>query len=119
RLALQRVRALEAEGYTVALYGVGKKGIKYFQHARRTLAQARIDIGDRPTAAHALDLVTPLIAEYEAGRLASLEVVYGSFKSALSTPPALIRVLPIEAGGSEGRKGGKAEGRKETQANYI
>src|SRR3954470_22537744 len=87
RLALQRARALEAEGYTVGVYAVGKKGSKYFQHARRPLPQSRLDIGARPTAAHALELVTPLIAEYEAGRLASLDVVYANFKSALSTPP--------------------------------
>ncbi len=114
RLALKRSRELEAEGYTVALYAVGKKGIKYFQHLKRQPAQGRIDIGDRPTAAHALELVTPLIAEYEAGRLASLDVVYANFKSALSTPPAVLRVLPVEAGST-----GQAVKPSSRQANYI
>ncbi len=122
RMALLRARELEEQGYAVAFYGVGKKGIRYIQHGKRTLAMARQDIGDRPTAAHALELVTPLIAEYEAGRLASLDVVYGSFKSALSTPPALIRVLPITPGGKDdkGGKGGTGgKGGKGGQANYI
>ena len=116
RLALQRVRELEAEGYTVGVYGVGKKGIKYFQHLKRQLAQARLDIGDRPTAAHALELVTPLIAEYEAGRLASLDVVYANFKSALSTPPAVIRVLPVEPGRTDAPTHGRTQ---KAAANYI
>ena len=47
-------------------------------------------------AHHALEIVTPLMADYEAGRLASLDVVYAHFKSALSTPPATLRVLPVE-----------------------
>ncbi|HEY2806632.1 MAG TPA: ATP synthase F1 subunit gamma [Gemmatimonadales bacterium] len=118
RTALKRCKDLEAEGYTVELHGVGKKGIKYFQHLKRTFASSRLDIGDRPTAAHALELVTPLIAEYEAGRLASLDVIYGQFKSALSTPPALLQVLPIEASARAG-SGGQAVKPSSTQANYI
>ena len=111
KLALNRVRALEAEGLTVSLYAVGKKGIKAFQHSKRTLALSRVDIGDKPTAAHALELVTPLIKEYEEGRLASLDVVYANFKSALSTPPAVLRVLPVEPTASGGEK--------KPAANYI
>jgi len=97
KLALKRCRELESQGYTAQLHGVGKKGIKFFQHLKRPLALARLDIGDRPTAAHALEIVTPLIAEFEAGRLASLDVAYANFKSALSTPPAILGVLPVEA----------------------
>jgi len=113
KLALQRTRELEAEGLTVATYAVGKKGIKFLQHLKRPLALARLDIGDRPTAAHALELVTPLIADYEAGRLASLDVVYANFKSPLSTPPAVLRVLPVEPAASA--KGGAAGPR----ANFL
>jgi F-type H+-transporting ATPase subunit gamma len=113
KLALKRCRELEARGHTAQLYAVGKKGIKFFQHLKRPLALARIDIGDRPTAAHALEIVTPLIAEYAAGRLASLDVVYASFKSALSTPPATLGVLPIQ---SVGRTDGQTVTRA---ANYI
>ncbi len=116
RLALKRCRELEGQGYTVALYAVGKKGIKYFQHLKRPLALARLDIGDRPSAAHALELVTPLIAEYETGTLASLDVAYANFRSALSTPPALLRVLPVERGAGAQRHGGTDKART---ANYL
>jgi len=106
RMARTRAQELEAAGYTVKLLAVGKKGIKAFQYARRELAVARLDIGDRPTAQHAIELVEPLAAEFAAGRLASFDVVYANFRSALSTPPAMLRVLPVEA--AEGRDGGKA-----------
>ncbi len=64
---------------------------------KRPVASGRIDVGDRPTAAHAEELARPLIAAYEAGELASLDVVFAHFKSALSTPPQVLRVLPVEA----------------------
>lgn len=112
KLAMTRARALESEGYEVTLYAIGKKAIRYFAHSKRKLALARTDIGDKPSAGHALEIVTPLIVEYEAGRLASLDVVYANFKSALSTPPAIMRVLPVEPGG-------RAVGRPGGTANYI
>ncbi len=104
RTAREQVQALEDAGYTVQLLAVGKKGIRFFQHLRRPLALARVDIGDRPTATHALELVEPLAAEFAAGRLASLDVVYANFRSALSTPPAVMRVLPVQAGGPTDRR---------------
>ncbi|MBI1722653.1 MAG: ATP synthase F1 subunit gamma [Gemmatimonadetes bacterium] len=105
RTARDTIAELERAGYQVELNGVGKKGIKFFQFIRRPPAVARIDIGDRPTATHAQELVAPLMAEYEAGRLASVDVVYAHFKSPLSTPPAVMRVLPVEA---VSRSGGQA-----------
>ena len=100
RAARDRLRELEAAGYTVDLLAVGKKGINHFKFVRRPVALARLDIGDRPAAHHAAELVQPLIEQFEAGRLASLDVVYAHFKSALATPPVVERVLPIEAGGA-------------------
>jgi F-type H+-transporting ATPase subunit gamma len=106
RTARERIAELEAAGHTAQLLAVGKKGVKAFQHLGRALALARTDIGDRPTAQHALELVEPLAAEFAAGRLASLDVVYARFKSALSTPPAVMRVLPVETDGPTGRRSG-------------
>jgi F-type H+-transporting ATPase subunit gamma len=99
RAARDRLRELEATGLTVDLLAVGKKGINYFKFVRRPVTLARLDIGDRPTAEHAAELAQPLIARFEAGELASLDVVYAHFKSALTTPPVVERVLPIRAGG--------------------
>jgi len=94
--ARHRMEALEGAGYQVDLHGVGRKGIGYFRYIGRALASQRIDIGDKPTADHASELVTPLIEEFAAGRLASLDIVYAKFKSPLSTPPTLLTVLPVQ-----------------------
>jgi F-type H+-transporting ATPase subunit gamma len=95
--ARRRIEQLESEGYAVDLHGVGKKGIGYFRYLGRKLAAERIDIGDRPTADHAAEVVEPLIAAYAAGELASVELVQAQFISALQTPPTVVRILPVEA----------------------
>jgi F-type H+-transporting ATPase subunit gamma len=97
--ARRRIDALEAEGYTVDLYGVGRKGIGFFKYLGRKLAMERIDVGDRPTVDHAAQVVEPLIAAFAAGELASVDLVQARFLSALSTPPATIRILPVQTGG--------------------
>jgi F-type H+-transporting ATPase subunit gamma len=118
RMARGRIAELEGQGYTVQLLAVGKKGIKAFQYARRELTLARLDIGDRPTAQHAIELVEPLAAEFAAGRLASFDVIYANFRSALSTPPAMLRVLPVEPE-TAGAPRGDAPTAPRTVANYI
>jgi len=117
RAARERVAELEGAGLTVDLLVVGKKAISYFKFVRRPLALARLDIGDRPTAAHAAELVEPLIARFEAGELASLDVVFAQFKSALTTPPTVVRVLPVQEERTHGRTGAQTHGK--SVANFI
>jgi F-type H+-transporting ATPase subunit gamma len=95
--ARRRIEALEGEGYTVELHAIGKKGIGLFRYLGRKLAAERVDIGDRPTADHAAEIVEPLIRAYAAGELASVDLVQARFVSALQTPPATVRILPVEA----------------------
>jgi F-type H+-transporting ATPase subunit gamma len=116
--ARRRVEALEADGYTVDLHGVGKKGIGFFKYLGRKLALERLDVGDRPTADHAAEIVEPLIQSFAAGELASVDLIQARFISALQTPPASIRILPVEMGG---KRGGRPPGGREAgkTANYI
>ena len=94
--ARRRIDGLEAAGYTVDLHAIGKKGIGFFKYLRRPLLTQRIDIGDKPTADHAGEIVAQLIESYSRGELASVELVYARFVSALTTPPTTLRILPIE-----------------------
>jgi F-type H+-transporting ATPase subunit gamma len=95
--ARRRIEQLEGEGYTVELYGIGKKGIGFFRYLGRPLAAERVDIGDRPTVDHAVEIAEPLIRAYAAGELASVDLIQARFISALQTPPATVRILPVEA----------------------
>jgi F-type H+-transporting ATPase subunit gamma len=110
--ARRRVEALESDGYEVDLYGVGKKGIGYFKYLGRRMALERTDIGDRPTSDHAVEVVEPLIHAYEAGEIASVDLVHARFVSALQTPPTTVRILPVEVAGKRGSGAG-------VTSNYI
>jgi F-type H+-transporting ATPase subunit gamma len=95
--ARRRIEQLEGDGYTVELHGIGKKGIGFFRYLGRKFAAERQDIGDRPTADHAAEIVVPLIEAYAKGELASVDLVQARFISPLQTPPATVRILPVEA----------------------
>jgi F-type H+-transporting ATPase subunit gamma len=102
--ARRRMESLEGEGYQVELYGVGKKGIGFFKYLGRKWALERMDIGDRPTADHAAEIVEPLIQAYTNGELASVDLVQARFLSALQTPPTTVRILPVETENEASRR---------------
>src|SRR3989441_7331763 len=95
REARRRIEEVEEQGARIDLHLVGKKGISYFKFTKRAVASQRTDIGDKPTAAHAAELVAPLMAQFQAGTLDAVEVVFAQFKSAVSTPPTTLRILPV------------------------
>ncbi|PYP43837.1 MAG: ATP synthase F1 subunit gamma [Gemmatimonadetes bacterium] len=114
REARRRIEQLEGEGATVDLHLIGKKGITYFKFAKRPVASQRTDIGDKPRAEHAAEIVGPLMAQFESGALDAVEVVFAQFKSAVSTPPTTLRILPIAP--PRGAEGGRGRRRA---VNYI
>src|SRR2546426_11215828 len=82
REARARIEQLERDA-SVDLHLVGKKGVSYFKFTKRPVASQRIDIGDKPTAAHAAELVAPLMAQFETGALDAVDVVFAQLKSAV------------------------------------
>jgi F-type H+-transporting ATPase subunit gamma len=115
REARRRIEELEGQGAQAELHLVGKKGIGYFKFTRRPITSQRVDIGDRPTAAHAAELVEPLMVQFATGTLDAVDLVFAKFNTAVSTPPTTLRILPVTPP-SNRRSGGQ-----ETTAavNYI
>jgi|SRR5687767_2333401 len=95
REARSLIERLERAGTAVDLHVVGRKGIGFFRYAGRQLATMRTDIGDRPSAEHAAELVQELMGDFTAERLDAVYVVYAKFNSAISTPPVSAMVLPV------------------------
>ncbi len=95
REARQHIATLEARGTEVELHGVGRKGIGYFKYVGRSFAVERLDIGDRPTPEHAIELTESLMERFRDGELDAVQVIFAKFNNPLSTPPTLLSLLPI------------------------
>jgi F-type H+-transporting ATPase subunit gamma len=103
REARRRIEQLEGEGAAVDLHLIGKKGISYFKFAKRPTASQRTDIGDKPRPEHAAEIVDPLMTQFAGRALDAVEIVFAQFKSAVSTPPTVLRILPITPPRADGR----------------
>lgn len=97
REARNVMRRLRGDGVDVELHVVGRKAVSFFRYQKEPLAAARTDITDRPTLEDAMSVIEPLREDFEQGRLDEVYVVHAQFRSALSTPPATMKVLPVTA----------------------
>jgi F-type H+-transporting ATPase subunit gamma len=96
REARHLLASLRGKGIEPELHVVGRKGLGYFRYVGEKIAVSRTDISDRPNADDAASLVETLMQHFVSGQLDALYVVYAQFKSAISTPPASLKVLPVE-----------------------
>ena len=89
------IARLEREGVEVELHAVGRKGLGYYRYVGRAVASSRTDLGDRPTAANAAEIVDGLMDAFASGRLDAVYIVHAHFRSAISTPPTTEKILPV------------------------
>ncbi len=99
RLLLER---FAQEGVETDLHIVGKKGIAYFRFRGQAIASTRIDIGDNPSMEDAESVIAGLREDFAVGRVDAVHIVSSEFLSAMSTPPRVTDLLPIQEG-SESR----------------
>ena len=92
RLLLER---LEREGVETDLHIVGKKGIAYFRFRGREIASTNVGISDTPSMDDAESVIAGVRDDFAAGRVDKVHVVSSEFRSALSTPPRVLELLPI------------------------
>ena len=104
---------LQKQNVEVDLHVIGRKGVGFFKFQKVRLSSERTDITDRPSMDDAAALIDPLRAAFERGDVDEVYVVYAQFRSAMSTPPATIRVLPVASPEPA------AEGTSTRQQNYI
>lgn len=101
REARALIARLRDAGVEVEIHIVGKKAVSFFRYKKEQLATARTDITDKPTLDDAMSVIEPLREDFEAERLDEVYVVHAQFRSALSTPPTTMKVLPVAAGNAE------------------
>lgn len=97
RQARHQLEALRAKGIETELHVAGKKGIAYFKFRGEPMMTQRTDVSDRPTVEDAESIIGPIRARFESGEVDAVYLVSSLFKSAMSTPPHMRELLPIQA----------------------
>lgn len=117
REARRLMERLRGNGTEVELHAVGRKGIGFFRFQKQAMATSRTDITDRPSSDDAISVVDPLRERFEGGELDEVYIVYAQFRSALSTPPGVMKVLPIEPANENEKNAGHE--RHEERGRYL
>lgn len=114
---------LEEQRAEVELHVVGRKGIGFFRYLGRPVAAGHTDVGDRPGQLDAARLIDGMMAAFAAGTLDAVYVVYARFATALLSPPAAERILPVEpptpAAGAARTRTAETAGGRAWRRDYI
>jgi len=87
--------SLLEKGIEPELHSVGRKGMAFYRFRKIPLASTNNDVGDVPTVDDAETIIGSLRERFEVGELDQVLVVSAQFRSALSTPPRVMELLPI------------------------
>jgi F-type H+-transporting ATPase subunit gamma len=98
------IARLEGEGVSVEVHAVGKKGLGYFRYVARPVATSRTDIGDKPTADQAAEIVNELMRKFASKELDAVHVIFPNVKSVLLAPPTTLQILPVTPPESKGKQ---------------
>jgi F-type H+-transporting ATPase subunit gamma len=97
RKSAEFVRQCEAQGLTVNLSIIGRKGRDYFRRRSWPIRQEWAGIFDKLSFEHAIDIGGDLTEHFVKGTFDELYVVYNEFKSAIQQRVIVEKLFPIDA----------------------
>ncbi|MCC6215860.1 MAG: ATP synthase F1 subunit gamma [Polyangiaceae bacterium] len=89
-------REQEAEGKTVKLATIGRKGRDYFRRRKAPVHHVFEGVWERLDIEKAGQVARELLAPFLRGEVDAIYVVYNEFKSAMSQRPVAERLFPLE-----------------------
>lgn len=110
RMAEREIQAHRAAGRDYKLVVVGGKAQKYFASRGFAMEATFLGVTDRPTYEQAREIGSTVRAMYEAGGIASVDLIYWRFISAGTQDAVTRRFLPLEVDeGTEAASGPSAD----------
>jgi F-type H+-transporting ATPase subunit gamma len=97
RKSAEFVRQCEAQGMTVGLSIVGRKGRDYFRRRTWLIRQEWAGVFDKLSFEHAIDIGGDLTDNFVKGTFDELHVVYNEFKSAIQQRVIVEKLFPVDA----------------------
>ena len=96
KIADNRRIEIEKSGRDVEVVTVGKKATSYFTYRKIEVTAEYEGITDSPEFENALEVMTPITEKYYSGEVASIEIAYTNYKSALTQDAVVRQVLPLD-----------------------
>jgi F-type H+-transporting ATPase subunit gamma len=96
RKSAEFVRQCEAQGLTVNLSIVGRKGRDYFRRRTWLIRQEWAGVFDKLSFEHAIDIGGDLTDNFVKGTFDELYVVYNEFKSAIQQRVIVEKLFPVD-----------------------
>ena len=97
RVANEALTGRDTAALPTSLQVYGKKGIAFFKYRHRALDLQSTEISEAPRFEQIEPIANQLMAEFLAGKISGVQVVYMRFLSAGQQRPALVQLLPLEA----------------------
>src|SRR6202165_900270 len=97
RLALNKVRELQAEGRGVQLTAIGNKGFGFIQRFGGNLVSHLTGVGDTPHMERLVGPVKVQIDAFSQGKIGALYIVYTRFINTMKQEPMIEQLLPLPA----------------------
>lgn len=112
KLARRKVEELTAQGKTVKILCVGKKGRDQLRrdHASKIIDTVDLSKAKRVGFAEAQEIADRALAMFEAGEFDVAHVFYNNFKSVISQVPTVQQIIPAMVAGDAAKAGPDLQG---------
>jgi F-type H+-transporting ATPase subunit gamma len=110
RLALNKIKELEAQGEGIEVCAIGNKGLGFMQRLGATVVSQVTALGDKPHMEKLIGAVKVMLDGYTRDRFDRLLIVYTKFVNTMKQEPVVEQLLPLS---------GDALGVPETSWDYI
>ncbi|MFN9491320.1 MAG: F0F1 ATP synthase subunit gamma [Betaproteobacteria bacterium] len=110
RLALNKIKELEAQGEEIEVCAIGNKGLGFMQRLGARVVSQVTALGDKPHMEKLIGALKVMIDGYTQDRFDRLLIVYTKFVNTIKQEPVVEQLLPLS---------GDALGAPETSWDYI
>ena len=110
RLALNKIKELEAQGEEIEVCAIGNKGLGFMQRLGARVVSHVTALGDKPHMDKLIGALKVMIDGYTQDRFDRLLIVYTKFVNTMKQEPVVEQLLPLS---------GDALGAPETSWDYI
>jgi F-type H+-transporting ATPase subunit gamma len=110
RLALNKIKELEAQGEEIEVCAIGNKGLGFMQRLGAKVASQVTGLGDKPHMEKLIGAVKVMLDGYTRDRFDRLLIIYTKFINTMKQEPVVEQLLPLS---------GEALGAPETSWDYI